>query len=145
MFRARHESHAHIFVFKQRNMNIPMPLTWPRERRITRRAEYTACYDGGQRRFTKYFIVFTYASGATDHGRLGLAVTKKNGNAVARNRIKRVLRSFFRLYQQEMPALDIVVTPKRHLRAEKFNLALAERELLPLLGELNRTTGGGAA
>ena len=126
-------------------MNVPMPLTWPRERRITRRAEYTACYNGGQRRFTKYFVVFTYDPGIIGHGRLGLAVTKKCGNAVARNRIKRVLRAFFRLHQQEMPSLDIVVTPKKHLRADKFNLALAESELLPLLGELAHPDDGGMA
>jgi ribonuclease P protein component len=114
-----------------------MSLTWPRKRRITRRAEYTACYDGGNKRFTKYFVVFARNSEQRKIGRLGLAVTKKCGNAVARNRIKRVLRSFFRLYQHKMPPLDIVVTPKRHLNADKFSLSLAESELLPLLAELS--------
>jgi hypothetical protein len=33
--------------------------------------------------------------------------------------------------------MDIVVTPKKHLRADKFCLALAESELLPLFGELS--------
>ena len=114
-----------------------MSLTWPRERRITRRAEYTACYDGGERLYTKYFVVFARSSEDLGNGRLGLAVTKKCGNAVARNRIKRVLRAFFRLHQHEMPCMDIVVTPKKHLRADKFCLALAESELLPLFGELS--------
>jgi hypothetical protein len=36
--------------------------------------------------------------------------------------------------------MDIVVTPKKHLRADKFCLALAESELLPLLGELSAST-----
>ena len=36
--------------------------------------------------------------------------------------------------------MDIVVTPKKHLRADKFSLALAESELLPLLGELSAST-----
>ncbi len=120
---------------------LSMSLTWPRERRITRRAEYTACYNGGRRLFTKYFVVFARSSGSAGTGRLGLAVTKKCGNAVARNRIKRVLRSFFRLHQDEMPAMDIVVTPKKHLRADKFSLCLAEAELLPLLAELSSDTG----
>ena len=114
-----------------------MSLTWPRERRITRRAEYTACYDGGQRRYTKCFVIFARSSGPAGNGRLGLAVTKKCGNAVERNRIKRVLRSFFRLHQHEMPPMDIVVTPKKHLRADRFCLAVAESELLPILGELS--------
>ena len=123
--------------------SLSMSLTWPRERRITRRAEYTACYNGGKRLFTKYFIVFARHSGAAGIGRLGLAVTKKCGNAVARNRIKRVLRSFFRLHQDEMPAMDIVVTPKKHLRADKFSLCLAEAELLPLLAELSPASDAG--
>ena len=122
-------------------MDDSMSLTWPRERRITRRAEYTACYNGGERRFTKYFVVFALSSGMAGTGRLGLAVTKKCGNAVARNRIKRVLRSFFRLHQHEMPPMDIVVTPKKHLRADKFDLSLAENELLPLLAELSEAPG----
>ena len=51
------------------------------------------------------------------------------------------LRSFFRLHQHEMPPMDIVVTPKRHLRADKFDLSLAENELLPLLAELSEAPG----
>ena len=120
-----------------------MSLTWPRERRITRRAEYTACYNGGERLFTKYFVVFARSSGTSGAGRLGLAVTKKCGNAGARNRIKGVLRAFFRLHQDEMPPMDIVVTPKKHLRADKFGLGLAEAELLPLLAELSSASAAG--
>ena len=119
-----------------------MSLTWPRERRITRRAEYAACYSGGTRLFTKYFVVFARRSDHAGIGRLGLAVTKKCGNAVARNRIKRVLRSFFRLHQHNMPPMDIVVTPKKHLRADKFDLSLAETELLPLFAELAPAADG---
>jgi len=150
MFRARLWPRPH-FAFNslyKRSMNAPTPFSWPRERRITRRAEYTACYNGGERRYTRYFVVFAYAPETSGHGRLGLAVTKKCGNAVARNRIKRVLRSFFRLNQQNMPPLDIVVTPKKHLQADKFDLTLAETELLPVLLELGnaeRASNGGLA
>ena len=114
-----------------------MSLTWPRSRRLTRRSEYTACYDGGIRHHTRYFVLFVRKDGESTMGRIGLAVSKKCGNAVARNRIKRVLRSFFRLHQHKMPPMDIVVTPKKHLRADKFSLSLAEEELLPLLAELS--------
>ncbi len=118
-----------------------MSLTWPKERRITRRAEYSACYHAGKKRQTKYFVVFTLGTQERCFGRLGLAVTKKNGNAVARNRIKRVLRSFFRLHQYEMPFMDIVVTPKRFLFADTFCLAKAESDLLPLLANLRQEQG----
>ncbi len=56
------------------------------------------------------------------------------GNAVARNRIKRVVREYFRLRQCdfELP-LDIVVVPKRNLEAKQLTLALAIEEFTPVL------------
>jgi ribonuclease P protein component len=47
------------------------------------------------------------------HPRLGLAVgVKSAGNAVNRNRIKRVVRESFRRQQGELPAIDIVVNAR---------------------------------
>lgn len=123
-----------------------MPLTWPKQRRLTRRPQFTACYDRGERHYTRHFVVFALARSAESPagpGRLGLAVTRKCGNAVERNRIKRVLREFFRLRQQDMPAMDIVVTPKRHLRADKVQLTFVERELAPLLNVLRAASDPG--
>lgn len=47
------------------------------------------------------------------HPRLGLAVgVKAAGNAVNRNRIKRVVRDSFRRQRQDLPPLDIVVNAR---------------------------------
>jgi ribonuclease P protein component len=47
------------------------------------------------------------------HPRLGLAVgVKSAGNAVNRNRIKRVVREAYRRAKQELPSLDIVVNAR---------------------------------
>lgn len=50
------------------------------------------------------------AANQLGHPRLGLAISRKHARrAVARNRIKRVVRESFRLHQQALGALDIVV------------------------------------
>lgn len=44
------------------------------------------------------------------HGRLGLAIAKKHTRTgVARNRIKRLVRESFRLHQNTLMGLDLVV------------------------------------
>lgn len=45
--------------------------------------------------------------------RLGVVVTKRLGKAVKRNRVKRLLREYFRLYKGFLPFKDIVIVAKK--------------------------------
>ncbi len=76
--------------------------------------------------------------------RLGLTVSRKKGPAVVRNRIKRVLRSFFRINQENFQVrADINIIPKRALDGKAITYDLAEKELLPMIGKINKLSCGG--
>jgi ribonuclease P protein component len=45
--------------------------------------------------------------------RLGMAVSARAaGNAVNRNRIRRLIRESFRMHREELPAVDVLVTAR---------------------------------
>lgn len=60
---------------------------------MRKRPELVAVQRDGKARHSRYFVVVSDASGC---GRLGITVSKKVGNAVNRNRVKRVVREFVR-------------------------------------------------
>ncbi len=69
---------------------------------------------------------------------MGLTVSRKKGPAVVRNRIKRVIREFFRLNQKKFQVCaDIIFVPKRALDGKSITLGLAEKELLPVIDRIN--------
>jgi ribonuclease P protein component len=57
-------------------------------------------------------IVLYGAPSGLEYPRLGLVVSRKLGNSVARSRWKRALREAFRLTQHALPPLDLVCLPR---------------------------------
>jgi ribonuclease P protein component len=76
----------------------------PRSRRLSHDLEYQAVYAARMKKQRGPIIAFV-APTAQFHWRLGLAVGKRVGNAVARNTIKRALREAFRHVQHQLPLL----------------------------------------
>jgi ribonuclease P protein component len=64
---------------------------------------------------TDHFRVFVLHRGDGGAARLGITVTRKVGNAVRRNRIKRLVREWFRSCSHEMGPCDLIVVVKRDL------------------------------
>ena len=113
-------------------------LTFGSEHRLRSRAQFTVCYTEGERFFLKNFVVFAHFD-PQDHAswKMGAAVSKKCGSAPQRNRIKRVLREFIRLHQEQLPPfIRLVFVPKKHLQADSVSLSSVSNDLLPLLSRL---------
>jgi ribonuclease P protein component len=77
-------------------------------------------------RLTDDLFVVQCVKNEKREARLGMAVAiRVAGNAVCRNRLRRLIRESFRLYRQEMPAVDVLVTA-RAAAAKAANRAVFE-------------------
>jgi ribonuclease P protein component len=113
---------------------------FPRSHRLTRRRQYVEAYDKGCRASSASFTIYGLANDL-GHSRLGLTVTRKIGNAVVRNRIKRMLRDVFRRRRQELAApLDLVVNVKPSILRQPADHL--EREFLATVAAVARRARG---
>jgi len=72
--------------------------------------EFQRVYRSGRRLQGEGFGLIFLANGL-EYNRLGISVQRKAGNAVRRNRIKRLIREVFRLHRDQFPlSADVVFT-----------------------------------
>jgi len=103
-------------------------------RRVRRRGEFQRVFDLSLRAKGRFLTVLVAPNdaGAT---RLGIVASRKLGDAVRRNRAKRLIREIFRLASLPSPSrdIDVVVIPRREL----FDAAYSSLES-DFLGTLKR-------
>lgn len=83
-------------------------------RRVRRRAEFQRAFDSGYKVSSRYFTLLL-APGQSPGARLGIVASKKLGDAIRRNRAKRLIREVFRHLDGPTQAVDLVVIPRREL------------------------------
>jgi len=89
---------------------IPPTGPFPREARIRRSSEFQAIGKNGRRHSSGAFVLLVGSTPASGRARLGVTVSRKVGNAVVRNRVKRRIREWFRRTgHSELAGLDVVV------------------------------------
>jgi len=91
--------------------------------RLRKRTDFIHVSQHGNKVQNRHFLAY-YCPSQEKTSRLGITVTKRVGNAVMRNRIKRIVREHFRLSRNEaQPHLDINVIVKKEavgLSSEKM-------------------------
>lgn len=90
---------------------------FPKAMRLLRRSEYLAVQETGKKFHARHFLAVaalrTSPAGNPLPGRVGLTASKKVGNAVERNRIKRQLREYLRRHAWVRPGMDVVIVARR--------------------------------
>ena len=101
-----------------------MTRTLTRRERLRRRPEFLKVQHRGVRTRGRYLTLFALANDQ-DVTRLGIIATRRLGNAVIRNRSKRLLREIFRLNKGRV-GLDLVVLPRPGFAGVPFGTLQAD-------------------
>ena len=102
-------------------------FTFQKEERIVKRADFINLKLHGRRYYTKNFVVILKKNKG-DITRLGISVSKRVGGSVKRNRIKRVIREFFRHNKKQIPkGYDIMIAALRE--GDKYPFLKVQEEL----------------
>src|SRR5919108_2585482 len=81
------------------------PSSVQRRHRLSRSRDFDAVYRQGRSVSTRYLVLYWFARQADDQApRVGLAVPRKAGGAVKRNRLKRQLREGWNALLADLPA-----------------------------------------
>lgn len=99
-------------------------LRFPKRLHLLRASEFERVFASRNSAANPWFTLYG-AANEVGHPRLGLTVSRRVGNAVARNRWKRLVREAFRLAQHRLPAVDLV--------------CVARAQTPPALTQLNET------
>jgi ribonuclease P protein component len=81
--------------------------------RLSRSAEFERVYRQGRSTANRHLVLYAFPNPASERPRLGLSVSRKVGGAVARNKVKRMLReSFARLEPTLRDGHDVVLVAR---------------------------------
>jgi len=100
--------------------------SFPRSVRVRSRADYLKIQRSGRKMGGRYLIILSIDNDLPA-SRFGITVSRKTGNAVTRNRVKRRIRELQRLHRKNIiPGKDIVVIATREAPEATFTRMQAE-------------------
>ena len=122
-------------------IDVPTParacMSFPKSSRILKKMEYKRVLENGAKVVCHEMVVFAIQSQSP---RLGLVVSRKVGNAVTRNRVKRILREAFR-QEINFVRLDLDIVVIARLSAATADFKRVSRSLIRSLERLGKKLG----
>lgn len=83
--------------------------------RLRSNEEFRKIYKNGKNYWNRNLVMYIKKNGL-DHSRIGYTVTKKIGNSVVRNRIRRRMKEIFRKnFDKIKEEYDIILIPKKNV------------------------------
>jgi len=88
------------------------PHRFPKGARLIHRRQFQAVFAQGVKTVGPHFVGYAM-NGDGEACKLGIAVSRKVGNAVVRNRVKRQVREWFRTHRHLLrPGLQVVIVAR---------------------------------
>jgi ribonuclease P protein component len=108
---------------------------FPKSMHLRKRSDFDRVFGHKHSQGDRVLVIYGMSNGL-DVSRLGLVVSKKVGNAVQRNRWKRIIREVFRLEQHVLQEpLDLVVIPRQGVEPEFELIRRSFRKLVKKVKE----------
>lgn len=98
----------------------------PNQQKISKNQEFKSLLVNGKKVFSENFdIIYSYNN--LGYPRIGYVVGKRVSNkAVKRNRIKRLLREFFRYNKSKLDSNDVIIIAKKDISSFSLNTVVRE-------------------
>lgn len=87
---------------------------------LNKNYEFIRAYKRGKFFVGKYVVLYIL-SNRYNVNRLGISISRKYGNSVKRNRLKRIIKEIYRQFEEDLKqGLDIVITARKSTEIPEF-------------------------
>ncbi len=111
--------------------------------RIKKNSEFQLVFKKGKSTANRQFVLYALKKPGQKNFRIGLSVSKQIGNAVKRNRVKRLIRETFKELQHDLPnEYDLVIIARKPAASLNFHeVTRSFLHILKLAKLLSQTYG----